>query len=302
MELNSFAQSTNVSEYSYEGGRLHLKGKGFLGFTSQCITNGSSSTKVVNTNEIDIVSLRGSTQKTILSTITGENLKSTENFFETHKQGNNYFTSLTRTVENDYLSKNVITSTYTYQTDASGTYTGNITSVKKDYGDDYTEQTDFENYTKFGAPQITTVTRKHPDDAASFATKVYASYDDKGNITSKIDNYHTTDKQVTTSYLDYNLFGQPKKKQVTAIIDNKVVNITTSYGYDSKGRYIESETGLLGTKKYVYEPFYGNLLSETGVTNLTTTYNYDNGVTLKKPFCLMEIKVQKLVMGWHGKP
>jgi RHS repeat-associated protein len=76
-----------------------------------------------------------------------------------------------------------------------------------------------------------------------------------------------------TKYSNYNSFGYPQ----TIRQGNQKLNmlLTSTYSYDSKGRWITRETNPVGNiTSYTYEPKYGNCKQKTS-TGITTKYEYD---------------------------
>lgn len=262
------------TEYTYTGATIHRQGLGFLGFESIVSYNKTTRYITTVTNNFNNTNYRLDSQITEVNRNSGISYSSIS--YTHQKIGNAWFSYPSTLVETNHLTGNTVTTTSNYNGDTNG----NIYSVTKDYGGGFSETTLFEDYVAVGSsnipgvPRKVTVKRKHPDDSNYFISKTYTTFDSNGNVLSKKDNYEVTGKEVETTYGNYNAYGQP---QTITVTPSGIPATSTTYVYEPKGRYLLSETNpLLGTKSYQYEPVHGNPISETGITNITTSYAYDS--------------------------
>jgi len=262
-----------IVNFSYTGAKIHRLGKGFLGFSEVTIDNVSTGIKTINTygyhpsyfnvflKETNILAANSN-----FSTVKYEN--------DTHHYGNKrIFPFITQAKTTDHLTGFITTETF-----AKSDYdfvNGNLKKKKTEYGDVFTETTDY-IYGSFGGNlglqnRITEqkITTKHTDDGnATYTRIVNFDYDSNGNLKTE-----TTDTGIATSYSNFNAFGQPKTVTVTASGPG-ASSYTKTLNYESKGRYIASVTDPLGTTSQKYDAA-GNLQYEIDITGQKTSYKYD---------------------------
>ena len=82
-----------------------------------------------------------------------------------------------------------------------------------------------------------------------------------------------SDGPVGVASYTYNSLGLPLTETYTP---NGMETMTTTYGYDNKGRFKTQETDVLGhTRSATFSNYTGTMTTETDVNNLTTRYQYD---------------------------
>ncbi len=114
---------------------------------------------------------------------------------------------------------------------------------------------------------------------ATFTETKKFEYDSKARLTKKID-YSGHAKAVTTSYSNYDNFGNPQTITTSAA---NCPTITTSSVYDATGRFVVRHTDELGNISFAqYEPKTGVLLEKNDIAGLKTTYQYDGFQRLVK--------------------
>ena len=284
----------SITKYEYAGAKMHRMGLGFLGFTSITVSNSSTERQVVtsniwdniSTNNLGYVTYKLKSQTTEINSYPTVTLLSKSiNNFSNIRDGNSYFTYLASNVATDVLSGlPAVTTTYSYYPDNLG----NISSISKNFGSGFSENTYYNDYVSYGSymlykPQTIQVTRKHPDDGSSFTLKTNYTYDTRsGNITKKIDNYGT-DKQVITGFSNYNAYGQAQTITTSAASEGGGLSNSKSLVFDAKGRFLQSETDAIGATTFEYDPIFGNLTKKTDSnTGLSETYSYDNWGSIKQ--------------------
>jgi RHS repeat-associated protein len=285
--------NSTTTTYNYAGAKVHEQGLGFLGFTSVTASNSVTDRQVTTTNTWDNttknakgnIAYKLQSQATSVQTISSNlSLSNVVNNFTNTLIGNSFFTYVSSNVASDYLTGITTTTINNYGTPLD--VNGNIQSVTKEWGSAFYEITSYANYIQAGSwipnkPMDVTITRKHPDDGNPFTNQTRFNYDaTTGNVTKEIKNYNlTTDKSVTTNYT-YNSSscGNPLTIATIASSEGGNLNLTKTYTYEAKCRFVASLNDQLSTTQYTYEPVFGNLIKEIkdyGGNNLTTTSTYD---------------------------
>ena len=275
---NNGAAGNLTTQYSYSGLKIHLRGRGLLGFsktTVDCTTTGVSTESAVTQWDSNFFIPRASYTKTIV----GSDTAKTETILEIEDMGSHkYFTypsfSMTRDMDGNL--------TYNYWT--FNTVKGYIESESTVYGTEMFRSVSYQNYTtsKVGGvyrPQRIVTSQQHPDDESLFpvfsVTTTYTYDSSTGAVTSKVENYGTS-KPLTTSYT-YDSWGNILSQQSTG---SGITNCTTYYSYDQTHRFpVRIYTyPASSVMKYTYDVF-GNVLSEQDSINssisntVTHTYN-----------------------------
>lgn len=264
------SQTTN---YTYEDLKIHVGGRGMLGFCSVTKENASlgmkETTKVSHWNEGRW--LPDEVKKTIT---VGNNISTSISTFTIANVGGTYFSYVSKNEATDFDgNKTVVTTQYNTKKGVI------IEKAEFKDGDDMYKTVSYSEYVnKAGVwlPQTMTTTRKHKDDSTPYSNTTTYKYDDYGNITSSTANVGSSMELTTTA--TYDAYGN-----VRSTVDSGycVVPVTQWYDYDESGLHVvKSYTNPASTVyRYTYDNF-GNLLTETDETNsshpLTTTHTYDN--------------------------
>ena len=261
-----------ITNYFYEDLRLHIAGKGMLGFntvTTENITLGTKEASSITKwdenlwipTEIKTSSSVGNSTSTVIST------------YSVSKTGKNYFAYVAKkdmtdldgnkaiTISNYDVSKGVI-----------------VDEMVKNDGDNMYKKVSYSGYqNKAGVwlPTILTMSQKHADDPAPYTTVTTYSYDDKGNVLSSIVNSGTNMALKTTS--TYDVYGNILSSVTTG---SGVKTITKYNDYDPSGRFvIKSYTNPASAINTFTYDMWGNVLTENDATEpsniLTTEYTYD---------------------------
>lgn len=253
-QTNGAAGSESVS-YSYEGMKLHVQGKGLLGFTALRTDNTTlgiqTERRITDWDQTRWVPLSVSTTTTNAGQVSSAN--STYTISSDEAWGSNYFAYCSQTTATDY-DYNQTRTTITYDTTRGVpteecTYYGNNTDMYKK-----------KEYTWTGLvcgkylPSAITSTQKHCDDV----------------------NVYT----VTDSYT-YNAKGDVVRDVTTSQYKGQTVVLTTNYTRDTYGNVTEEQSlgnQVTGVTKYTQYDIYGlrKIREYTQPSSAVTTYSYDN--------------------------
>ncbi len=271
---NGIANPVAVN-YKYEGAKVHWQGKGFLGFGKQTVENTLTGMKT----ETGITSLHATyaapTETYTKTTLGGKTAQATTKYTYANKGGKRYFAYPNNLTERDF-DGNTTTSTFAYNS-----ATGNITQERAANDDGY-RQVNYSEYVQAGGtvankPRRITVTQKHSDDAQTFTSSTYFTYNAAyGYPTQKIENYGTS-LALTTDYLSYDNLGNLTSYRVSG---SGIGAMTYNTAYDRTGRFIKQATTVPATTTatYTYNA-WGSLITERDETNpaavLITTHTYD---------------------------
>lgn len=266
--------SFNSFNYKYEGLKLHVSGKGLLGFNKFSEINLESKTRsefeyTFNNNTYFQPTLLNAK---VFSTIDNSMLtKSSYEYTFTNSllsgnPGKRYSLYANEIKNFDYVNNNTVTATITQ--DESGNITQKITNNGIE---NITENFTYEklcsnlpyNNRLITSQTIITRTGENPyQRSASF------EYTDIACSMSK----QTDDTGVEKLY-QRNAFGNVISEGLT---NPNVSTIYNSYEYDSKGRFITKSINALGHESlFEYEPIYGNVTKATDPNGLITSSTYD---------------------------
>ncbi|MFZ4454997.1 MAG: FG-GAP-like repeat-containing protein [Bacteroidales bacterium] len=258
----------SISEYAYSGAKVHLTGKGMLGFQSNTVSNSTSNRKSVSTTEMDYNLFLPTLQTTITSTYGGSGISKSETTFLNAKVGSIYDSRPLKTTNTDLLSGLV------ESTETTGYVDGNPTQIITKKGNLTTTKDVI--YNQFGSwawckNKPTKVTTTRTQTGAPDVRVIDYTYD----ATTGNEQTETADpgneNSLVTKYEDYDQFGRAKK--VSLIANGKTRASTVVY--KPSGRFVDSKTDHLGeTTSYVWDETKGLLTSETNRIG-TTTYYYD---------------------------
>lgn len=269
---------TSITNYSYAEARAQLTGKGFLGFSGQTAANAVSNRKTVSTSVLDNSNLLPSKQTVKVKTLGGLDLSYTESNYSNSKIGNSYFSYLANAVSTDYLTNITTTTTNDYNGDTNG----NLYKVTTCQGDGFSKEAKYENYVAAGSwlpnkPQKITTSQTHPNDGTPFSLITLYSYNAAtGNLTTETENSGISGKEAVTTYSDFDTWGHPLSVASLTPSEGGALNVSKTFVFDSKGRYLKSVTDNSGTVSSEYDPVSLTLTSSTDVNGLKTSYRYDS--------------------------
>ena len=261
------------ADYSYEDLRIHIAGRGLLGFNkvikANTTLNVKSSTEITKWDEKWWMPIE--TKSLVVTNGESSSAVSTSTIA---KVGNNYFAYTSKQEMVDMDGNHTITrSTYDVE---KGVPTEEI--VEND-GDNMYRKVKYDGYTKKGErwlPTMMTRTQKYKDDPSTYTTTTTYTYDDKGNTLSTTKNSGTGLALTTTT--TYNERGNVL---TTVATGEGVQPITKHYEYDPTGHYVVKSYTTPQTSIYTFDyDDWGNLLTQSDVTNpaepLVTKHIYDD--------------------------
>src|SRR6266581_1475686 len=105
-------------------------------------------------------------------------------------------------------------------------------------------------------------------------------YDSRGLLTTETiepDEPASSTLRLATTHQYNEPYGNRTQSTVTgANPDGTIFSRTTSFGYDSRGRYVESTTNALGHPSQAsHDARWGTVLSQTDPNNVTVSFGYD---------------------------
>ena len=322
--------------YSYEGAKMHLEGKGFLGFKKMTSFDPTTDIKNIATNSINGTyfypfSLKQETylgDELISETVNQQNTVvdfgnkriftydpvSLNKTFSTGDQGSGYVKTVR--IERNYS-----------ETDK---YYGNISGYKIYVDEDELELSapnssygfytfadlvyNYDNLDDWLISRIQneTITKKYPDDNTTFQqTSTYSYYPQNDPQqqypllkTKMFIPNNTSDYQINTSF-EYDNFGNITKKTIEApnynhqTVESRVTNY--EYSEEYQHRFLTKSTKTLGNIAFIesaqYYPKTGLTKTTTDINGLTTQYFYDGFDRLNKTI-LPDGKQIENVMRW----
>ena len=268
-----------VTQFSYEGLKAHLKGRGLLGFsktTANCITTGvQMQSGITQWDTVHYMPrLTYSTTSIGTSAATTTNTLSIEDtYISNHKV---YFAYPSQTVSTD-MDGHTTTAYYSYNTQK-----GYITSDSTVYDAGMYRTINYLDYTaeKVGGvyrPQTVVQSQRHADDSSPFSRTTTYTYNSTTGAVSGMTENHGTSKPLTTSYT-YDVWGNVTSQSVSA---GGSTILTTYYSYDATHRFpVRIYTSPWSSvQQYTYD-VWGNVLTEcdsiNSSINNTITHTYDS--------------------------
>ncbi len=281
----------NSVSYKYDKARIHLQGKGFLGFSTVEVLNETSGTRTVTNSILDIDNSNGQTASYFVPLSTTTEVYSNQNNllssssvdYELIELGDQRFWHLM--VQSD--QQNHITGEQSQTVINDHDTDGNI---KKKTTNQANLRSTIETYSNFVSNGSWLPT--HPEDVeikttvvneVPYIRKTSFTYNTNGSVETKVID-PLSDRPVTTEY-GYNSLGllafeetsSPATADYGALPTKSTVTLYSDYGYPIRititgGDYNEFE----------YDPITGQLVWEKGVTGLLTNYQYDSLGRLKR--------------------
>ena len=270
---NGAAGSQSI-QYKYGDLKLHVAGKGTVGFSS--MTTGNLTLGIKETTTVDKwdaakwIPLQTTTTSTV-----GANSSKIVSYvtIADNINGQNYFAYTSRNSLTD-LDGNTSETYTTYDTE-KGVPTVQI--VRND-GDNMYKKVTYNSYIQKKnqwMPQNVVKSQKHKDDSEVYSSTTTYTYNDKGEVTQVVANDGSTlPLTVNTTYDDY---GNVLTSTQTGkdIIANTETNV-----YDASGRFVVKAYDSVSPRvtTYTYDLF-GNVLTENDETNkshiLSSKHVYD---------------------------
>ena len=252
----------------YTHARIHMQGKGFLGFkeveSKDNTSNISSTTTYLYHSQHYFPYLYQQLTKYNSKQISSVDFQNT---FQS--SGKRFSLSLSKQTTHDYLSE-LSTITEASNPDDSG----NFRQIYTQTGNN--KETKVIEYIQKGAwcknkPRKISITKEITGNPQQHARTIHYEYDNNGNLLKQIADSADV-KTVVTEYKNYDAFGHYRKVEVTA---NGQTRRTDSLTYTPSGRFVANRTNLLNeTVSYNWDETYGRLLNETSRMGVTS-YQYD---------------------------
>ena len=270
----------NTLSYEYEGAKVHVQGRGLLGFAQRTVTDVDTNI-VIETNYKQAFPYIGqvdSTKTTVDGTLVSEEINTFASLPVNPTNGP-AFPYVTPGVSKSYdvnggalLSTVTTTSSY----DSYGNPT-NIAVTTVDVGIDTYTTTTVNTYTNntslwhLGRLTQATVTKTGGAQTSPSRTSTFGY-----NATTGLLNMETIESGSDALVKTYTHDSFGNRISVTES-GSGITSRTTSTSYDSKGQFPTTVTNALGhyeTREY-NDP-YGNVTKLTGPNNLDTTWEYDS--------------------------
>ncbi|MBQ9357832.1 MAG: VCBS repeat-containing protein [Prevotella sp.] len=269
--LTDGAADSNTVKYQYRGMKIHMAGKGLLGFSSTKTENVTTGDSLITSVEAwDTSCWMPSRTKAVHWY--GSTADSTVTSFAIIGAHNNN-AALPLTVTETDADGNVSQTTYTYDNNHGVPLT---VRTSQDNGT-FWKQTTYSNYTSTGGQYLPCTidnSQKHPDDASAFTDRTTVTYDSCGRAATVVTHAGTA-KALTTANT-YDLCGNMLSTTTTG---SGVEAVSKTWQYESTFRFVTRsiDMGYVQTD-YTYD-YWGNVLTETDKTRSSfpqvTAYTYD---------------------------
>ena len=281
VSLSNGTAGSITTNYTYDTARVHLQGKGFIGFKKITANNPTLGIKT----ETGVTSLDDTYYyvplKTYTKTTVGDETTQTNVEYSYIDKLNKKYFAYPKTITETDTYGNAATTTYTYDEDK-----GNLTQEETTYNNSSNyKKIDYEEYVQAGStienkPKKITITQKHSDDDDEFVNKTYFTYNDKGYPNQKTENYETS-FAIITDYLSYDNVGNLTSYKISAESDPDINPITYNIEYDQTKRFVAKTTTEPATSVMTYHyDTWGNVCTEIDETNnanvLITSNTYNN--------------------------
>ena len=271
---NGTASSTLIN-YSYTGAKVHLQGKGFLGFTKITAVNNASDVTTESNFSFDltnfypkITSVTKKKNSTLLST-------DSYNWNKQTISGKRIFPFISRITKTNNLTGQSVYTDYSYYP----TY-GNLQKIKTFFnGTSHTKESVFtygdERPTNYLVGRPTIVDETYVRDGSTITKKINRTFQTTSNaVLTEIHN--TGDASAWTLTREYDEWGNVKKEIGSA---TGIASQTTEFFYNtSNGVTLEKvkDVNLGNETNYTWYPATGLLHEETDPFGNKVTYAYNN--------------------------
>lgn len=271
VQVDNGKGTLNTQNYYYEGAKIHLQGKGFLGYTKTRSTNVSSAIENESISGYDLTyfypTLLKSFSKLSGTTDTISKVTNTWSQIVLDATQKRIFPYLHSSVQTNKLTGLSVTTVAQYDN------LGNPTTITKNYLNGPTETTTntYNNNTSLwllGRPTTTSVqyTGSSPTITRS-GTRIFSP--NNNHLTTET-WYAGTGNQITKAYA-YNANGTIKRDSVTV----NSISRSNSCTYESDNIRIHTSTDQLSHVTTNTYDTYGRLLTQQDFLGNTVTYQYD---------------------------
>ncbi|TAL58650.1 MAG: hypothetical protein EPN85_11095, partial [Bacteroidetes bacterium] len=290
----------NSVTYSYSGAKVHLQGKGFLGFTTFKSTNTGTGFVMEDTYRTDNTWLTGHFFQPVLersktTTTAGQNVS--EKIFTNYtfrsgsglpllgdffNKGYHFFAS--QWTENDQLHGNL--TSFTMVQDNAGNITSQTSSNSAETRSTSNIYEVKGAWIKSKLTHTQTILTRTSTSEPAYTRFTSFENNGPGGLPSK----KSEDTGLITQYL-YNVFGLPETTQISG---PNITQRSTLTEYDAQKRFAVKQTNPLShVIENVYDPAYGNTLTAKDANGLITSYTYDGMGRLKETTSPIGTKVTK---------
>lgn len=276
MTISNGHAAASVFNYSYSGLKIHMQGKGLLGFSYMKATDaltGEIHVSGVNTWNTNYFIPEKTYNRILLSDGSRNETEEMNNISNDIYTKYRIFPLYSKNTDFD---NHIVRTDYTFDPD-----NGCLTEKKTVF--DNTQMFKKESYSGYSLignrwlPSTLTSTWKHKDDNDSISSSTTFAYDSLGHVISEV-SLHGTPLALTKNRT-YDNFGNVLTEQVSG---NGVLPLTSIVEYATDGRNIirkSTNANPSSIHTYTYD-LWGNVLTDTNMTEsnntLTTTYVYDN--------------------------
>ncbi|MDP2336042.1 MAG: RHS repeat-associated core domain-containing protein, partial [Bacteroidota bacterium] len=277
---------TSSATYKYEGAKIHLQGKGFLGFAKQTATDVTAGLLTETLSGYNTTYYYSQANTVTKKTTGGTSIETTSNTWNqsvldaTAKRIFPYVS--------DAIQTNSITGHSVTQSISSVDSYGNPTQVKKIYNNGVTETTDnsyslWTNTTDWLVGRIGTSTETFSKSGeASVIQAVRYTYSTDGIVKPDFIYYYDGSPLAYSKNHDYDSKGNLTQVYTSG---TSIGASQVNYTYDSNGTRALTSTDALGhMTTRAYDPSYDRLLTEKDYLENATTYQYD---TSDRPYTVL---------------
>jgi RHS repeat-associated protein len=270
---NGTATATTMN-YSYNGAKAHIHGKGFLGFTKTTAVNGASG--VTTESNLTFETTNFYPQISTVVNKKGGTLLSTDSYLWDKKtiSGKRVFPFIKKHTQVNNLTNQTVITDYTYF-DAYG----NIEKIKTDYGGGHTKELVYKYENELPSPSYlvgrpTTVDENYARDAVTSSKKVVRVFKTTSNAV-ETEKYNEGSLEAWTLTREYDNWGNVKKESRSA---TGIATLVTEFNYDALGVNLGKvkDVNLAYETNYTYYPANGLLYEKTDPFGNKITYAYDN--------------------------
>ncbi|MET0103243.1 MAG: RHS repeat-associated core domain-containing protein, partial [Sedimenticola sp.] len=266
-----------TTRYNYGGARVHLHGRGFLGFEWMKAADTQTGITTTTTYRQDFP-YTGKVAATEQRQANGKLLGRTTATWakKTQHGGKTHFPYISRSVDAQYQldSHHISTTTTDSQYDGYGNPT-RITAATTDGGEQVVKESlnqYINNTDRWHLGRLTRASVTHTTDQGSLTKTSAFAYNANGLLSQEIVEPDKPALRLVTD-TTYDRFGNKIK---TTTHGNGVAPRTTTTTYTTDGRFPASTTNALGhTETYTYDPLHGVMTTLRGPNGLTTHWQYD---------------------------
>jgi RHS repeat-associated protein len=266
---------SRVTKYKYEGAKLHKLGKGFLGFAKFTVTDCQTGIYTATNYEIEPTTYFTAEKRSETRTSDGKLLSETDNVNSLKQYQTGVYTYLPSSVtEKKYepgasTSYTITTTSYTYDN------YGNVVTANQAFGANNSVLTTHEytnDVTKWHLGRLTkAIVTKKSTGSSDIIRKTQFTYDPTTGLLLK-EIVEPGDSLSSEKVYERDVYGNITKSTTTSGGVSRYLRTV----YDNKGRFsIKTYNAFEQRDSLTIDPLLGNVLSQTGPNNLTTTSVYD---------------------------